>query len=312
MIKHETDFLQTSSENINSQSLFYNLFYPEKQTIKASLLILHGMQEHSVRYNDFAKYLANQGFAVLTYDHLGHGNSVKSKKELGFFQIHNPDKKVVQDATLMAELIEKLYPKIPHFVLGHSMGSFIVRCLLQKTGDRFEGAIIVGTGGKLTGIKLIRSYFSVMNKFFPHQRTSFNALFNKVNNRRYLKENSNVGLNWLSVNVANRKAFIEDELCGIDFTNNGYYTLFSLYAKATKKYWAKTISKTLPFLFLSGEEDTIGNFGKGVKQTVNDLKSDGFNDISLKLYPNLRHEILNEEIKERIYADILKWIEMYI
>ncbi len=312
MIIHQSDLRPIGNEEINFQPLFYTLIYPDNREIRATILVLHGMQEHSGRYSFFAEFLANHGIAVLTYDHIGHGKSVKEKDNLGFFQLKSPDKKVVNDARSMAEYINSLYPAVPHFILGHSMGSFIVRCLLQQAGNSFDGAIIVGTGGRLIGGKLIRGYFSLLNKFYPHYRTAFNKIFNKVNNRKFSKDKNDVGLNWLSVNLANRKAYIEDELCGFDFTNNGFYTLFSLYAKATGKGWMKDIPKTLPFLFISGENDIIGNFGKGVKQTYKELKKANFQNINIKLYPGFRHEVLNEDIKDEVYKDILKWINAHL
>lgn len=310
-MKHQTGFYQTSKEN-DSQPLFYNLIYPDNLEIKASILILHGMEEHSGRYIDFAKYLTAQGFAVLAYDHLGHGKSVKQKDDLGFFQLQKPANKVVDDAEAMADFVEQLYPNIPHFVLGHSMAAFIVRCLLQQANNRFDGAIIVGTGGRLIGIKLLRGYFFLMNKMNPRHRPAFKKLFSKVNNWKFKNEENNDGTNWLSVNVTNRNAFVKDELCGFGFTNNGYFTLFSVYAKATARNWAKNIPNTFPILYVSGEDDPIGNFGKGVKQTFNDMKKDGFKDISMKLYPGFRHEILNEDIRVEVFEHILEWIKLHI
>lgn len=292
---------------------YYTLFRPENGNIKATLLILHGMQEHSGRYTEFAQYLAEQGLAVITYDHLGHGRTAKNTEELGFFQISNPAQQVVNDAENIADYLEKRYPNVPHFLLGHSMGSFIARCLLQQAGSRFNGAIIVGTGGKVPGAKLGKAVSALLNKIAPRHRSRFiNTFFNKQNNLRFKNEPNESGTNWLSVDENNRQAFLQDELCGFLFSINGFYTLLSVNVKATDRRWAKTLPQAFPMLFISGSDDPIGNFGKGIQQTVSDLEQDGFKDITMKLYTGMRHEILNETDKHSVYHDIINWIEKHL
>ncbi|MBB6329116.1 alpha-beta hydrolase superfamily lysophospholipase [Chryseobacterium sediminis] len=292
---------------INSESqLFHTLFSPE--TAKATLLIVHGMQEHSGRYAEIAEYFANHGIAVLTYDHLGHGKSVKEKKDIGFFQLEKPDERLIADAEMMADHLAEQFPEVPHFIMGHSMGSFITRCLLQKASNKFAGAIITGTGGPLPGIDLLRAYLSLTNAIAPHHRTFLNSVFTSVNNKHFKKDKDFSDTSWLSINPKNRKAFEQDELCGIPFTHNAFYTLFTIYKKATARNWASSISKSFPFLFVSGQNDPIGDFGKGVMHTVNHLKADGFQHVDVKIYPEMRHEILNEEIREEVLNEIYHWI----
>ncbi|MDH6252892.1 alpha-beta hydrolase superfamily lysophospholipase [Chryseobacterium sp. H1D6B] len=296
------------SKNETDQKLFHTLFYPENTEVKATLLIIHGMQEHSGRYAAIAEYFASRGLAVLTYDHLGHGKSVSDKKDIGFFQLHHPDERLISDAAMMSDHLIQKYPNVPHFVLGHSMGSFITRCLLQRTGGQFAGAIITGTGGSLAGINLVKSYFSLANKIIPRKRTFFNSIFNIVNNKKFKKDKDFSDTSWLSLNPKNRNAFSHDELCGVPFTNNAFYALFSVYKKATARHWARSIPKSLPLLFISGQDDPIGDFGKGVLETVDNLEHDGFKEVSSKLYPKMRHEILNEEIREEVLSEIYGWM----
>lgn len=292
---------------VNSESqLFYTLFSPE--TTKATLLIVHGMQEHSGRYVEIAEYFAAHGITVLTYDHLGHGKSIKEKKDIGFFQLEKPDERLIADSEMMADHLAEQFPGVPHFILGHSMGSFITRCFLQKASDRFSGAIITGTGGPLPGIDILRGYLSLANIVAPRHRTFLNSVFTSVNNKHFKKDKNFSDTSWLSINPENRKAFEQDELCGIPFTHNAFYTLFTIYKKATTRNWASSISKSFHFLFVSGQNDPIGDFGKGVMRTVNNLKIDGFQNVEVKLYPEMRHEILNEEIQEEILNEIYHWI----
>lgn len=293
--------------NLNKESKLYSTQF-SPQTVKATLLIVHGMQEHSGRYAEIAEYFANHGIAVLTYDHLGHGKSVKEKKDIGFFQLEKPDERLIADAEMMADHLATQYPDVPHFILGHSMGSFITRCLLQRANKKFTGAIITGTGGPLPGIDLLRGYLSIANALAPHHRTFLNSIFTKVNNKQFKKDINFGDTSWLSINPKNRAAFEQDELCGIPFTHNAFYTLFTVYKRATERNWAASISPTFPFLFVSGQNDPIGDFSKGVILTVNNLKTDEFQDVETKIYPEMRHEILNEEIREQVLSEIYDWI----
>ncbi|SHM18113.1 alpha/beta fold hydrolase [Chryseobacterium polytrichastri] len=301
------------SATTNDQTqLFYTVFSPETIPVKATLQIVHGMQEHSGRYAEIAEYFANQGFAVLTYDHLGHGKSVKDKQDIGFFQLNHPDERLISDAEKISKHLMDQYPDVPHFILGHSMGSFITRCLLQRASGKFAGAIITGTGGPLPEIDLLRGYLSLANAIAPRRRTFLNSVFTNVNNKQFKKDKDFSDTSWLSLNPANRNAFSRDELCGIPFTNNAFYALFSIYKKATARNWAQTIPKSFPFLFISGQNDPIGDFGKGVTKTVENLKLDGFKDVEVEIYPEMRHEILNEEIREDVLNQIDHWISKHL
>lgn len=289
-------------------NLFYKTIVPEVE-IKATLLIVHGMQEHSGRYENFAKYLADRGILVLLYDHIGHGKTAKLEEDYSFFSLENPKEKLIENTKIMAKWLEDQYPLLPHFILGHSMGSFITRCLLQEYGNHFDGAIIMGTGGRVFGIKLLKSFLSLLNKIIPHKRSKFlNSTFSKSNNKHFKNEENFHETNWLSLDGLNRLNFLKDPLCGIPFTVNGFYTLINLNIQATKKNWAKAFPKSLPIHFVSGADDPIGDFGKGVTQCFYDLKESGFQHVTMKLYPNQRHEILNESIKEQVYQDIVDWL----
>ncbi len=310
MIKEKSGYQLSVRKDETNHKLYYTLYQPEDEsTIKGTLLVLHGMQEHSGRYADFARFLANKGFAVVTYDHLGHGKTAQTIDEHGFFIPKNSREQVVIDAINMATYLEHKFPMVPHFVLGHSMGSFITRCLLQVANQQFDGAIIVGTGGKIKGIKIGKALISLLNLIAPRHKNLFlNRTFAKTSNSKFTKEGNYHYTNWLSVNKANRDAFINDKLCGIPFSHNGFHTLATLNIDATDRHWAKNIMKKFPMFFISGEDDPIGDFSKGVIETVNNLKKDEFQDINMKIYPNMRHEILNETNKEEVFDDIAIWL----
>ncbi|WP_413531928.1 alpha/beta hydrolase [Empedobacter brevis] len=291
-----------------SENIYHREILP-KGEIKATLLLVHGMQEHSERYEKFANFLAEKGILVLLYDQLGHGKTVKNKEDFSFFCLNNPKDELIKIAKDLAKSLEDKYPSVQHFIMGHSMGSFLTRCLLQQYGDHFDGAIIMGTGGRIPGIKLLGSFLSFLNKLIPHKRSKLlNTIFSKSNNKHFKNEENFHETNWLSLDEQNRLNFLKDPLCGIPFTVNGFYTLINLNIQATKKNWTQGIPKSLPIYFVSGANDPIGDFGKGVLQSYNDLEQNGFEKVSIKLYPNLRHEILNESTKEEVYQDIADWL----
>ena len=314
MAKHSSGYIKRQKiANSGTHQLFYELFEPINEAPKATVLILHGMQEHSGRYKNFAEYLANKGFAVLLYDHLGHGKTAVNREELGYFQKENPEQQLIDDAATMAAFLENKYPNISHFLLGHSMGSFVARCLLQNQEADFKGAVIVGTGGKINGIGLAKFFLSISNIIAPKHRSKLiNRTFSIINNQHFKGEKDGDLTSWLSLSKSNRGSFCRDSLCGVPFTNNGFCALVSLNQQATERKWAEKIPKEFPFLFVSGGDDPIGDFGKGVEKTVTQMQKDGFTDVKAKIYPAMRHEILNEDIKEYVYEDIRNWLNKKI
>lgn len=313
MVKQTDGYYYFTDSTLLDRSLYFTMSEPENETVIATVLILHGMQEHCGRYAPLSQYLAEKGIAVLAYDHLGHGRTANNYHEHGFFHDADPYGQVVRDAEMMATFLENKYPDIPHFVLGHSMGSFLARCLLKHADRQFAGAIITGTGGKIFGSGIIKGIFMWLNLIFPKTRSRLiNNAFQTMNNRHFKNEPDADGTNWLSVNKTNREAFAHDDLCGQPFSNNGFFALLSLNVEATRRRWAKKIRREFPFLFLSGENDPIGNFSKGVRKTVGQLRKDGFKNVTLKIYPSMRHEILNEDIANEVFAEIEKWIRSII
>lgn len=287
----------------------FHTFYTPKTLPKAAILIVHGMQEHSGRYEEFANYLVENGFAVLTYDQLGHGKTAKMEEDLGYFQKNNPVERLVNDAQKMVDLLREKHPDIPQIILGHSMGSFITRLVLRKNSGQFAAAIIVGTGGKMKKASFLRVFLWLTNRLNPGGRSKFlNDAFTRMNNYKFRNEADSDGTNWISLDRENRQRFNNDPLMDFLFTNNGFYAVVSLIDLATKRSGAKSIRKDLPVLFVSGEDDPIGDFGKGVRNTAEQMKADGFSDVTVKLYPEMRHEILNEVVKEEVRQDIVEWV----
>lgn len=297
-----------------------DIFYPSKDgknTIHACLWktageakgvvqIIHGMSEYAERYAPFAKFLNDNGFIVCADDHSGHGKSVKSNDDLGYFNDQRDISIVVEDIHELKLTVGKQTGGLPWFVLGHSMGSFFCRKYIAEYGGEFKGAVIMGSGFK-SKLTLNTALFAV----------KLNALFCGWRNRSKLIKNLAFGSynkkfkpartdnDWLSKDPENVDKYEKDELCGFDFTNNGYYILFSIIKQACSKKVINAVPKDLPVYFVAGEKDPVGDYGKGVIKACNKFHKAGVKDVSITLYDDCRHEILNDVCKEQTEKDIL-------
>lgn len=311
----------TSNTPIRSSDTLHDLhhtffdpqaFDPNAQ-VKATLLVLHGMAEHSGRYVEFAEYLAKQGIAVATYDHLGHGQTANSVAELGFIRHKYPTQAVLQDVIIMANALKQRHPNVPHFIMGHSMGSFITRNVLQHHASQFAGAILSGTADKDPSIKPLIPMFTGLNKVLPKQRAPWAAaamitvLGVKLKTKVKTKQASVFA--WLSDNPDNVAAYEADERCGFVFTHNAFLALFELMDVALNKAWYANLSADFPMLVISGENDPVGNMSKGINKLVKRLTKKGYQQIKLHLYPQMRHEPLNESNNLQVYEDVATWLD---
>lgn len=280
--------------------------------VKGIFQIIHGMQEHMERYDEFASFMCDNGFIVVGNDHLGHGLTVSSE-ELGYFAKDNADVIVVRDVHRLKKMTEGEYPGLPYFILGHSMGSFIARKYLTMYGKGIRGAIICGTGTKpaiVTGFgKIVSSISGIFSK--GHNKS---GLIDRLSFGGYNKKIANpTGKNdWVVRNDDVLKKYNEDPLCGFPFTSNGFKTLFSILHYVDNPKNLVSIPKSLPIFVIAGMCDPVGNYGKGPKKVYDTYKHIGISDVSLKLYPDMRHEILNDIDRNIVYEDVLKWINSRI
>lgn len=309
MSNHE----QIISSN-TSHYLHHTFFEPKNSAteIEATLLVVHGMAEHSGRYSDFAQFLADNGIAVATYDQLGHGKTVKSESEFGFFGEDHPVQALLKDVIIMADSLKARHPDVPHFIMGHSMGSFIVRTVMKHHAHNFAGAILMGSADADPLVKVTLPISKLLAKVAPKKP---NALFantmSKILNSKLDNRISTSQFAWLTENQASIEAYEADPLAGFDFTNNGFLTLFSLMGSGLNKNWASTINKDFPMLFVSGQNDPIGDMSKGIHKVVKRLHEQDFTEVDSKLYPNMRHEPLHELEKQSVYEDILDWMNSH-
>lgn len=282
---------------------------PEEGGARAVLQIVHGMVEFIERYEDFAEYLTEQGFAVVGNDHLGHGASIASRQEYGFFSEKKGNAAVLKDIHRLKRLTEKSYGKIPYYMLGHSMGSFLLRQYLCLRGEEVDGAVIMGTGTKpVPVLKLGRGLCRGLAAVFGWHYQSL--LIDRMAFGGYNKhfEPARTAADWLTKDEAIVDRYLADERCTFRFTLNGYYNLFYSIETASRKSSLQRMPKDLPILFVSGKEDPVGDFGAGVELVEKQFRSAGMEKVTAKLYETDRHEILNETDRNAVYEDLCKWL----
>ena len=278
--------------------------------VRAVLQICHGMVEYIDRYDEFASYLSEQGFYVTGHDHLGHGKSIQSKEHLGFFHETRGNEFVISDIHKLHLITAEKYPEVPYFIMGHSMGSFLVRQYLIEHAEGIDGAVLMGTGyqGALVlnaGQLLCR--IIAMSKGWKYRSPFVNKLGMGGMNKKF--EPSDTGKDWVTSDGLMLEAYVKDPLCSFMFTVNGYYNLFAGMKKIIKKKNLEKMPADLPVLFVSGADDPVGGEGKGVRKVYQDFKRAGISDVNLKLYDGARHEILNDRHREAVCHDLFIWLE---
>ena len=304
MIREDFEF----ESRDNATKLHAVRWIPDDKAPKFILQIVHGMAEHVDRYEAFAEYMTAKGIMVTAEDHLGHGKSITDKGP-GFFCKQDPATVVVRDVHRLKKMNQEAYPGVPYFILGHSMGSYILRNYLCRYGKGIEGAIIMGTGMepkiRVLGLKAIIAVASLFGQYSKPCKIADNAATGA-----YLKriKNPRTPVDWLTRDEAIVDKYIADPLCGFTFTGNGFKTLAETIWRLYKDSYISKMPVTLRVLIVSGSEDPVGNYGDGPKKVYDSFIAQGMQRVSFKLYEGDRHEILNELDKETVYADIYNWI----
>lgn len=301
IIKKEAYYV--SSTGINN--IHCCIWQDDSTPAKAVFQIAHGVSEHIDRYDDFARFLASNGFIVCGNDHLGHGKTASSFEEMGFFAEEDGDLRLVDDMHILSLIMKKRYPALPLILFGHSMGSFCARVYASSFGNEINGLILCGTGELPASAVVLEEPIRFLCKKLGVNAEIPGSLLDKVSTIGI--KDKKTDKDWLSRNEANVQAYINDPLCGNSIKLGGVRDILSLANTACSTVWASTLPEGLPIMIISGAKDPIGFNGKGVIAVCDNLEDAGF-EPNVILYPGDRHEILNEEAHENVYNDILSWL----
>ena len=268
---------------------------------KGIVQIVHGMCEHGGRYAPFAEYLNEHGYLVVADDHRGHGKT--DPDTLGYCK-GDMFSDTVRDEAAITDYYKKKYPGLKYFIFGFSYGSFLTQSYIGAYGDKIDGAVIGGSNHK----KDLEVYLgSVVSHLKPEKKPA--KLIEKLSFGAYAKHFEDG--QWLSADAENNAAYAADPLCGFTCSGRFYRDFF----RGLRSLYTETdiagLRKDLPVLLISGEEDPVGNMSQGVKKLHQFYtETAGMENVSLRLFPNSRHEFLNEKAgREDKWGAVLNFFE---
>lgn len=309
MRKNYTQITLAQAEGLDRLAVY---LWRTRDQPRAVVQILHGVREHMARYSEFASYLTARGYAVCGHDHMGHGRSGTSESAFGYFGETGGPKKLVKDSYRVTRLIQREYPEIPIFLLGHSMGSLIGRLYILHYSSEIAGFVCMATSDENRFAPVARAFSELVIKAKGTKAEA--RLLDKLTfwgyNKRFTLENSRMA--WLSRDPQTVEDYEWDALIRPYITNSGFRDLYELEIAACGKQWAGKVDKSLPIMLVSGAEDPMGDHGKGVVRVYEKLKLAGALDVQCKLYEGARHELLNEINREEVYHDIHTWMEDHL
>jgi len=301
---------QFSLKDYQGNSIHVYEYKPEKE-VKAVVQIIHGASEHFARYGMFSEFLAKEGYLVIGCDIIGHGLSTDNYDYVHFAD-KNGDLLAYESVVLVKEYIEKNYPENDYYILGHSMGSFLARKLIIDFPNFYKKAVLSGTAYPPKMLIASGTFLTKVVKFFKGPKYVSKLIQDMAidsNQKKMRKDKIISGINeeWLTRDEIIQQYYHNSKMCGQPFTVSANLDMFA---------WIKFVCNTknlesgnfdLPHMFISGGHDALSNYGEQIKILVNKMKTIGYKDVNFKIYPEARHEVLNELNKEEVYQDVLSF-----
>ena len=310
IMQQEKEFCFLSSDEVHS--CHARLWLPEGRP-KAVVQLVHGVSEHMGRYEAFARWLASKGFAVCGSDHLGHGKTAAGDNSFGQFPKHDGWTLVTADVRALRDQMGADYPDVPYFLLGHSMGSFLVRTYLCRYPGTVSGAILSGTGQEpalmVYSGKVLCDVTCALRGY-----THFSPLVYSLSLGAYNKafQPSRTVNDWLCRDEAVVDAYLADPYSGGKATVGLMRDMMGGLCYISSRRALAQMDQTTPVYLFSGDRDPVGQMGEGVKKVYGFFRDAGCTDVTLKLYPDGRHEMLNELNRDEVWTDVLNWLEEHL
>ncbi|MCI8477321.1 MAG: alpha/beta hydrolase [Oscillospiraceae bacterium] len=286
---------------------------PEVEHPRGVVQLVHGISEYMLRYTHFAAYLMEHGFVVVGNDHLGHGKTARSSKEYGFLAPKDGWKHLAEDVYALRMKTAARFPGLPYFMLGHSMGSFVARTYLIRWPGTLSGCILSGTGQESAAlIAMGKGITALLSRVKgPNSHSDLvTALSLGPYNRQFKPNRTEV--DWISRDTAVVDSYAADPLCRFVPTVGMTRDMLGGLEFIARPEHLRRMDPETPIYFFSGDQDPVGGNGTGVKKVVKLFQAAGVKDLTLKLYPGGRHEMLNEINRSEVYADTLAWLESKI
>lgn len=279
--------------------------------VKGIIQIVHGMVEHIERYDMFATEMAKRGYIVVGHDHLGHGYSVQSKDDYGFIDEEKGAEYLIYDIHKLHQKMKKQYSNIPYFLIGFSMGSFLVRrYLIDYPKEDFTGVIIMGTGQhSILESSVGMLITTVLKKIKGHRYVSPFVDYCVIGTLQRKIKNKKTDRDWISTDEKEVEKYKNNPMCSFVFTVSAYFDLFKTVYIIEKPNNLRRMRKDIPIILLSGAEDPVGNRGKAIEKLYKQYQNLGIENVEYKLYPKARHELLNEYNREQVIEELFQWLE---
>ena len=300
--------LSHSIKSADSVHTLNGVIYVPVGTVKATFQIVHGMCEHIELYDEFMTALAQNGYAAFIHDQLGHGKTAGGVSGLGFFAEENGGDLLVEDAKAYAGEFLPDYACVKHFLFGHSMGSFTARIMSELYPETADGLILAGTSGpqKAAPLGIVVTDVKSRLQGGDHRSESAQRLFYDVYNYEFKDENRDYS--WLSTDPNVITAHEQDDLFNFTFSIKAMNDVVRLCTQCNRDEWFESYRSDLPALIISGENDPLGNFGKGALEVYKRIEAAAPGKATFKLYGGVRHELLHDVCRGTVTEDILTWL----
>ena len=326
-VKKKETFIPSS----NGRDRLHVVVWEPQGDVRAILQISHGMIEMIDRYDEFARYLAARGFVVAGNDHLGHGLTAANTDELGYMHAYDASKTMSADLHRVTRALKRTYKGVPFFLMGHSMGSFMARRYMSEygfdskypssytKGSSVDGFICMGTGsmpecmlqvGRLV-LELEKSRHGERYRSTLMELLAFGTYIKGIPKETIVngEVRKRTNKDWISRDPERIDAYVDDPLCQFSFTIKGYETLFNTIHYIQQDRNIAMIPKDIPVLFVSGDKDPVGHYGRDVLKLYELYHNKVSHNVACYMYDDCRHEILNELCRDQVFADIEEWLD---